>query len=166
MSEHTAVEPGHTTCITESFVPDSSINQLLNWKVCFLCEKKTFKKDRKLRKKIESNDRRNNLRESAIFENDQRIIKILDSEEFIHNAVYHSGCITKYLLRNTPVKLKFPEDNCPEFSVHDYAFKMLIADIHEVLTVRKQAFLMTQLLQKYLDYLPAHIPNTYPVTKL
>jgi hypothetical protein len=43
---------------------------------------------------------------------------------------------------------------------------MLIADIHEDLTVRKQAFLMTQLLQKYLDYFPAHIPNTYPVTKL
>jgi hypothetical protein len=32
--------------------------------------------------------------------------------------------------------------------------------------VYKQAFLMTQLLQKYLDYLPAHIPNTYPVAKL
>jgi hypothetical protein len=43
---------------------------------------------------------------------------------------------------------------------------MLITDIHEDLTVRKQAFLMTQLLQQYLDYLPAHIPNTYPVTKL
>jgi hypothetical protein len=40
------------------------------------------------------------------------------------------------------------------------------SDIHEDLTVRKQAFLMTQLLQKYLDYLPAHIPSTYPVTKL
>jgi hypothetical protein len=66
MSEPTAVEPGHTTCITESFVPDSSIKQLLNWEVCFLCEKKTFKKDRKL-KEIESNDRRNNLRESAVF---------------------------------------------------------------------------------------------------
>jgi hypothetical protein len=52
------------------FVPDSNINQLLNWKVCFLCEKKTFKKDRKL-KKIESTDRRNNLRESAVFKNDQ-----------------------------------------------------------------------------------------------
>jgi hypothetical protein len=64
------------------------------------------------------------------------------------------------------VKSKFQEDDCPEFSVHDYAFKMLIADIHEDLTVRKQAFLMTQLLQKYLDYLPAHIPNIYPVTKL
>jgi hypothetical protein len=102
MSEHTAVEPGHTTCITESFVPDSSINQLLNWKVCFLCEKKTFKKDRKLKKKIESNDRRNNLRESAVLKNDQRIIKILDSEEFIDNAVYHSVCITKYLLRYFP----------------------------------------------------------------
>jgi hypothetical protein len=25
---------------------------------------------------------------------------------------------------------------------------------------------MTQLLQMYLAYLPAHIPNTYPVTKL
>ena len=82
-------------------MPDSSINQLLNWEICFLCEKKTFKKDRKL-KKIESNDRRNNLRESAVFKNDQRIIKILDSEEFIDNAVYHSGCITKYLLRYFP----------------------------------------------------------------
>jgi hypothetical protein len=60
--------------------------------------KKSFKKDRKL-KKIESNDRRNNLQESAVFKNDQRIITILDSEEFIDNAVYHSGCITKYLLR-------------------------------------------------------------------
>jgi hypothetical protein len=49
---------------------------------------------------------------------------------------------------------------------NDYAFKMLIADIHEDLTVRKQAFLMTQLLQKYLDYLPEHIPYTYHVTKL
>ena len=38
--------------------------------------------------------------------------------------------------------------------------KMLIVDIHEDLTVRKQAFLMTQLLQKYLAYLPAHIPNS------
>jgi hypothetical protein len=99
-------------------LPDSSINQLLNSEVCFLCEKKTFKKDGKL-KQIESNDRRNNLRESAVFKNDQRIIKILDSEEFIDNAVYHSGCITEYLLRYTPVKSKFQEDDCPEFSVHD-----------------------------------------------
>ena len=40
MSEPTSVEPGHTTCVTESYVPYSSINQLLNWEVCFLCEKK------------------------------------------------------------------------------------------------------------------------------
>jgi hypothetical protein len=33
MSEPTAVEPGHTTRITESFVPDSNINQLLNVKL-------------------------------------------------------------------------------------------------------------------------------------
>ena len=57
------------------------------------------------------------------------------------------------------MKSKFKEDDCPEVSVHDYAFKMLIADIHEDLTVCKQAFLMTQLLQKYLDDLPADIPN-------
>jgi hypothetical protein len=43
----------------------------------------------KKKKKIESKDRRNNRRESAVFKNDQRIIKILDSEEFIDNAVYH-----------------------------------------------------------------------------
>jgi hypothetical protein len=48
---------------------------------------------------------------------------------------------------STKKKSKFQEDDCPEFSVHDYAFKMLIADIHEDLTVCKQAFLMTQLLQ-------------------
>jgi hypothetical protein len=41
------------------------------------------------------------------------------------------------------VKSKFQEDDCPEFCVHDYDFKMFIADIHEDLTVRKQAFLMT-----------------------
>jgi hypothetical protein len=128
----------------------------------FLCEKKTFKKDRKLNK-IESTDRRNRLRESAVFKNDQRIIKILGSEEFIDNAVYHSGCITKYLLRYTPVKSKFQEDDCPEFGVHDYAFKMLIVDIHEDLTVRKQAFLMTQLLQKYIAYLPAAVATTCPI---
>jgi hypothetical protein len=51
---------------------------------------------------FESNDRRNNLQESAVFKNDQRIITILDSEEFIDNAVYHSGCITKYLLWYCP----------------------------------------------------------------
>jgi hypothetical protein len=64
------------------------------------------------------------------------------------------------MLRSTPEKSKFQEDDCPEFSVHDYAFKMLIADIHEDLTVCQQAFLMTQLLQMCLDYLPADIPNT------
>jgi hypothetical protein len=36
------------------------------------------------------------------------------------------------------VKSKFQEDHCPEFSVHDYAFKMLIADIHEDVTPRSQ----------------------------
>jgi hypothetical protein len=46
-------------------VPDSSINQLLNWEVCFLCEKKTFKKDRKL-KEIESNDRATGMIDSII----------------------------------------------------------------------------------------------------
>ena len=44
MSEPTAFEPGHTTCITESFVPDSSINQLLNWEVCFSVKRKRLKK--------------------------------------------------------------------------------------------------------------------------
>jgi hypothetical protein len=82
MSKPTAVEPGHTTCITESFVPDSNINQLLNWKVCFLCEKKTFKKDRKL-KKIESTDRRNNLRESVVLKNDQKSSKYLTAKNLL-----------------------------------------------------------------------------------
>ena len=50
-------------------------------------------------------------------------------------------------------------------SEHDTAFKSLISDIDEDLTIHKKAFLMTQLLKKYLSYLPDHIPMTYPVTK-
>jgi hypothetical protein len=53
-----------------------------------------------------------------------------------------------YLLRYTPVKSKFQEDDGPEFGVHDYAFKMLIADIHEDLAMRKRAFLMTLITSK------------------
>jgi hypothetical protein len=45
--------------------------------VCFLCEKKNFRKDRKLHK-IESSDRLNNLMESAVGQNDQRLIQIMD----------------------------------------------------------------------------------------
>jgi hypothetical protein len=77
-----------------------------NREVCFLCEKKTFRKDRKLHK-IESSDRLNNLRESAVGQNDQRMIQIMDENAFTENAVYHSPCITKYLLKYTPLNYLF-----------------------------------------------------------
>jgi hypothetical protein len=77
--------------------------------------------------KFSENDFIKSFSESPTFKFWDMFLKTLDSEESIDNAVYHSGCITKYLLRYTPVKSKFQEDDCPEFSVHDYDFKMLPA---------------------------------------
>ena len=51
-------------------------------------------------------------------------------------------------------------------SEHDNAFRSLISDIDEDLTIHKNAFLMTHLLKKKLSYLLDHIPKTYLVTKL
>ena len=119
----------------------------MNREVCFLCEKKTFRKDRKLHK-IESSDRLNNLRKSAVGQNDQRMIQIMDENAFTENAVYHSSCITKYLLKYTPLKSECMGNEGLYLNEHDTAFKSLISDIDEDLAIHKNAFLMTQLLKK------------------
>ena len=92
-------------------------------------------------------------------------ISVLDCA-FTENAVYHSPCITKYLLKYTPLKSECMGNEGLYSSEHDTAFKSLISDIDEDLTIHKNAFLMTHLLNKYLSYLLDHIPKTYPVTKL
>ncbi|CAG2200099.1 unnamed protein product [Mytilus edulis] len=138
-----------------------SICQVLNWDV-FFCENKTFKKDRKLRK-VESNDRKDNLRRSAFEKNDLRMLQMMDDKAFFDNAVYHKGCITKYLLS----KAKSESLNIASSILdHDTAFRSLISDVHEDLFVGKKAFPMSQILEIYISHLPDHLPKTYPVTKL
>ena len=111
--------------------------QVGNREVCFLCEKKTFRKDRKLHK-IESSDCLKNLRESAVGQNDQRMIQIMDENAFTENDVYHSPCITKYLLKHTPLKSECMGNEGLYSSEHDNAFRSLISDIDEDLTIHKK----------------------------
>ena len=111
--------------------------QVVNREVCFLCEKKNFRKDRKLHK-IESSDRLNNLMESAVGQNDQKLIQIMDENAFTENVVYLSPCITKYLLRCTSLKSECMENEGSYSSENDTAFKSLISDIDEDLTIHKK----------------------------
>jgi hypothetical protein len=96
--------------------------EVVNRVMCFLCEKKTFRKDRKLHK-IESRDRLNNLRESAVGQNDQRMIQIMDENAFTENVVYHSPCITNYLFKYTPLNSECMGNEGSYSSEHDTAFK-------------------------------------------
>jgi hypothetical protein len=133
-----AVE-SHQTSV-HPFVPVHEIQhngQVGNREVCFLCEKKTFRKDRKLHK-IESSDCLKNLRESAVGQNDQRMIQIMDENAFTENDVYHSPCITKYLLKHTPLKSECMGNEGLYSSEHDNAFRSLISDIDEDLTIHKK----------------------------
>jgi hypothetical protein len=43
-----------------------------------------------------------NIRNRMYYQNDYKISGLLSNATFIDKAVYHSGCITKYLLTRTP----------------------------------------------------------------
>lgn len=74
------------------------------------------------------------------------MIQIMDENAFTENAVYHSPCITKYLLKYTPLNSECMGNEGSYSSEHDTAFKSLIPDIDEDLTIHKKVFFMTQLL--------------------
>ena len=52
--------------------------------------------------KIKTAKRIQNVKDAAKGQNDYKISGLLSNATFIDNAVYHSGCITKYLLTRTP----------------------------------------------------------------
>jgi hypothetical protein len=60
------------------------------------------------------------------------------------SAVYHSGCIRRFLLHSTPLKVEFKET---EQSAHEVAFDCLISRISDDLFVHKKAFLMSRILE-------------------
>ncbi|VDH89798.1 Hypothetical predicted protein [Mytilus galloprovincialis] len=80
-------------------------------------------------------------------------------ENFTENALYHSACITKYLLK-TPQKLK------AESSDHDTAFVKLVSEINSDLMVKHKAFMMSNLLEKFRFLLPQDYADKYTTYKL
>ena len=60
------------------------------------------------------------------------ILKVT-SEDFAENALYHSACITLYLLRN--IKTEIEE---PPMSKHEHAFDQFVSTIKEDLLMLRR----------------------------
>ena len=73
----------------------------IQWDFCFICQNKTFKKDSKVHK-IAPGERVNKLMECALSQNDDRLVRVLNCDDFVLKGVYHNGCMTKYLLKSSP----------------------------------------------------------------
>ena len=56
------------------------------------------------------------------------MLKTLNKPDFLASAVYHSGCIRRFLLHSTPLKVEFKET---EQSAHEVAFDCLISRISD-----------------------------------
>ena len=102
-----------------------------------------FKRDFKLHK-IESSERLDSLMSRATKHNDLMMLKTLNKPDFLASAVYHSGCIRRFLLHSTSLKVEF---KVTEQSAHEVAFDCLISRISDDLLVHKKAFLMSHSLE-------------------
>jgi hypothetical protein len=66
-------------------------------------------------------------------QNDYKMSGLLSNATFMDKAVYHSGCITKYLLTCTPGKSEPYNSEFQRFDNEHYmymAFQSLVSDIH------------------------------------
>ena len=125
-------------------------------------QEKEFKRDFKLHK-IESSERLDSLMSRAKEHNDLMMLKTLNTPDFLANAVYHSGCIRRYLLHSTPLKVEFKET---EQSAHEVAFDCLISRISDDLFVHRKAFLMSHSLEIYKSLTPKDVSENYQSTRL
>jgi hypothetical protein len=100
--------------------------------------------------------------ECALSQNDDRLVRVLNCDDFVLKGVYHNGCMTKYLLKSSP---KNEQKQDSDLSSNEIAFQNLIDEINDYLVVHKQVFRMTQLLEKYKAYLPTDT-GTYSSAKL
>ena len=85
--------------------------------LCIFCGKQTFKKDRKLHK-IKIAERLQNVKDAAEGQNDYKMSGLLSNATFIDKAVYHSVCITMYMLyHRSCYKTYTSRRNCGFFKV-------------------------------------------------
>ena len=89
------------------------------------------------------------------------MLKTLNKPDFLASAVYHSGCIRRFLLHSTPLKVEFKET---EQSAHEVAFDCLISRISDDLFVQKKA--LSHILEIYKSLLPTDVSENYQSTRL
>ncbi|CAC5362215.1 unnamed protein product [Mytilus coruscus] len=122
-----------STILARSRVPE------IDWMVCIFCRYKAFRQDKKLHK-VSSAERIQCIMRTAKNISDSEMIFKITSEIFAENALYHSACTTKYLLRN-PVKFEIEE---PSKSEHESACAEFVSTIQEDLLVyEKKSYLAT-----------------------
>ncbi|CAC5392867.1 unnamed protein product [Mytilus coruscus] len=85
-----------SSCSSPNILTRSRLSQ--DFLCCIFCKNKTFKKDRKLHR-VSSSMRVQSLFETATKYADNEMLFQIADKDFTSNALYHSGCITKYLLR-------------------------------------------------------------------
>ncbi|VDI10623.1 Hypothetical predicted protein [Mytilus galloprovincialis] len=85
-------------------------------------------------------------------------------KDFTSNALYHSGCITKYLLREKEIKAETDENNTG--TMYDKAFTSFVESISEELFVHKMVFSLSYLLSKYKSFLPEDVSSKYTSYRL
>jgi predicted protein tyrosine phosphatase len=90
-----------------STAASSVITTRSDWQSCIFCTNKTYKKDGKLHK-VEPEERMKNILEAASpgHNLDHEIEFMVLHEHFYDNALYHSDCMTNYLLKTPKRKSK------------------------------------------------------------
>ena len=146
----TSTEEVSTTSQTSVVTP--SQYEPIKWDFCFICQNKTFKKDFKVHN-IASGERVNTLMESALRQNDDRLVRVLNCDDFLLKGVYHNVCMTKYLLNSSP---KNQQKQDSDLSSNEIAFQNLIHEINDDLVVHRKGFTKHIYPQKQV---PAHLPS-------
>ena len=113
--------------------------------LCFICKKKSFKRDFKLHK-TESSERLDSLMSRAKEHNDLMMLKTLNKPDFLASAVYHSGCIRRLLLHSMPLKEE------TEQSAHEVAFDCLISRISDDLFLYTRKLFLYLIVLKYTSH--------------
>jgi hypothetical protein len=83
------------------------------------------------------------------------------SEDFTENALYHSACIARYLLRN--IKTEIEE---PPMSEHENAFDQFVSTIQEDLLIHKKVFYLNYLLEIIVPFFPEDMRESYTTYQL
>ncbi|CAG2194971.1 unnamed protein product [Mytilus edulis] len=130
---------------------------------CIFCKNKTFKKDRKLHR-VSSSMRVQSLFETATKYAANEMLSQIADKDFTSNAINHSGCITKYLLREKEIKAETDENNTG--TMYDKAFTSFVESISEELFVHKMVFSLSYLLSKYKSFLPEDVSSKYTSYRL